>query len=431
MTEYLITFNDEWVPPHTSEQIREKRAASLAVMEEMQPRASWSSATVGSTGPPRCAVSSRSTASPCSPTARTSRRRSTSAASPSWTCPTTRRPDTGPAGSRPRSTGRRRCTGSAVPGRPGGTGLEASEHGAQVSTWPGRLPSRERKRAARAGDHPCPPRGVGAGGRRPRAPLRRPRRRRGRDCRGVRWRPRSGGRARAYPPIPAVGSPPPRPARRSIGSAASRGATPSTRRPASCTTTPLPSRPARSRTTGSDWSSPAATLRSRWRPGWRSPCACSAASPSPRSPAPSWCRRPRWRGGSPAPRQRSRRRTSPTGCPRPPTSANGSPACSRSSTSSSTRATSPARETTRCAPTSPTRRSASAACSATLLPDDGEVAGLLALMLLTDARRPARVSRTGELVTLDEQDRGAWDRTLIAEGNALIRERIDGGGGRR
>ncbi|GAB3189497.1 RNA polymerase ECF family sigma subunit [Micromonospora palomenae] len=60
----------------------------------------------------------------------------------------------------------------------------------------------------------------------------------------------------------------------------------------------------------------------------------------------------------------------------------------------------------------------------TLLPDDGEVAGLLALMLLTDARRPARVSRTGELVTLDEQDRSGWDRALIAEGNALVRERI-------
>ncbi|MBG0567402.1 RNA polymerase sigma factor [Actinoplanes aureus] len=59
-----------------------------------------------------------------------------------------------------------------------------------------------------------------------------------------------------------------------------------------------------------------------------------------------------------------------------------------------------------------------------LRPDDGEVAGLLALMLFTDARRPARVSRTGELVPLGEQDRGAWDRTLIAEGNALVRERI-------
>jgi RNA polymerase sigma factor (sigma-70 family) len=61
----------------------------------------------------------------------------------------------------------------------------------------------------------------------------------------------------------------------------------------------------------------------------------------------------------------------------------------------------------------------------TLLPDDGEVAGLLALMVFTDSRRPARVSRTGELVTLDEQDRGAWDRALIAEGNALVRERIE------
>jgi RNA polymerase sigma-70 factor (ECF subfamily) len=60
----------------------------------------------------------------------------------------------------------------------------------------------------------------------------------------------------------------------------------------------------------------------------------------------------------------------------------------------------------------------------TLLPDDGEASGLLALMLLTDARRAARVSHTGELVTLAEQDRGAWDRELIAEGHALVRERL-------
>ncbi|MEO6604274.1 MAG: sigma-70 family RNA polymerase sigma factor [Aeromicrobium sp.] len=56
-----------------------------------------------------------------------------------------------------------------------------------------------------------------------------------------------------------------------------------------------------------------------------------------------------------------------------------------------------------------------------LLPDDGEVAGILALMLLTDARRETRVAR-GELVTLDEQDRSGWDRQLIAEGHALVRE---------
>jgi RNA polymerase sigma-70 factor (ECF subfamily) len=62
-----------------------------------------------------------------------------------------------------------------------------------------------------------------------------------------------------------------------------------------------------------------------------------------------------------------------------------------------------------------------------LLPADGEVAGLLALMLLTEARRTARVSAAGELVTLDHQDRGAWDQELIAEGHALVRERLASG----
>ncbi|MEV4166446.1 RNA polymerase sigma factor [Nonomuraea dietziae] len=59
-----------------------------------------------------------------------------------------------------------------------------------------------------------------------------------------------------------------------------------------------------------------------------------------------------------------------------------------------------------------------------LLPQDGEVAGLLALMLLTEARRTARISTNGELVALDEQDRGAWDPELIAEGHRLVRERL-------
>lgn len=58
-----------------------------------------------------------------------------------------------------------------------------------------------------------------------------------------------------------------------------------------------------------------------------------------------------------------------------------------------------------------------------LLPQDGEVEGLLALMLLIEARRPARVSANGELVPLREQDRGAWDATLIAEGHRLVRRR--------
>jgi RNA polymerase sigma-70 factor (ECF subfamily) len=59
-----------------------------------------------------------------------------------------------------------------------------------------------------------------------------------------------------------------------------------------------------------------------------------------------------------------------------------------------------------------------------LLPQDGEVAGLLALMLLTEARRTARVSASGELIPLAEQDRAAWDAALIAEGHRLVRERL-------
>jgi RNA polymerase sigma-70 factor (ECF subfamily) len=62
-----------------------------------------------------------------------------------------------------------------------------------------------------------------------------------------------------------------------------------------------------------------------------------------------------------------------------------------------------------------------------LLPEDGEVAGLLALMILTEARRPARVSVNGDLVTLDEQDRSAWDSALVAEGHRLVRERLNTG----
>jgi RNA polymerase sigma factor (sigma-70 family) len=54
------------------------------------------------------------------------------------------------------------------------------------------------------------------------------------------------------------------------------------------------------------------------------------------------------------------------------------------------------------------------------LPDDTEVAGLLALMLLTDARRAARTGPAGELVPLDEQDRGRWDRAAIDEGAAIL-----------
>jgi RNA polymerase sigma factor (sigma-70 family) len=59
-----------------------------------------------------------------------------------------------------------------------------------------------------------------------------------------------------------------------------------------------------------------------------------------------------------------------------------------------------------------------------LLPDDGEVTGLLALMLLTDGRRPARTDPDGSLVPLEEQDRSRWDRQAIREGVALITDAL-------
>ena len=58
---------------------------------------------------------------------------------------------------------------------------------------------------------------------------------------------------------------------------------------------------------------------------------------------------------------------------------------------------------------------------AELMPDEPEVAGLLALILLGEARRPARIAADGSLVLLPDQDRALWDRALIEEGHALVR----------
>ena len=60
----------------------------------------------------------------------------------------------------------------------------------------------------------------------------------------------------------------------------------------------------------------------------------------------------------------------------------------------------------------------------TLLPDDADVAGLLALILLTDARRATRLGDDDQLVLLADQDRTQWDRTAIEEGIALVREAL-------
>jgi len=65
-----------------------------------------------------------------------------------------------------------------------------------------------------------------------------------------------------------------------------------------------------------------------------------------------------------------------------------------------------------------------------LMPDEREVRGLLALLLLTDARRATRTATDGRLLLLAEQDRGRWDRALIAEGAALVPGALRGGAGR-
>jgi RNA polymerase sigma-70 factor (ECF subfamily) len=59
---------------------------------------------------------------------------------------------------------------------------------------------------------------------------------------------------------------------------------------------------------------------------------------------------------------------------------------------------------------------------ATLMPDEYEALGLLALLLLTEARRPARLGPAGDLVLLADQDRARWNRALIAEGHDLVRK---------
>ena len=63
----------------------------------------------------------------------------------------------------------------------------------------------------------------------------------------------------------------------------------------------------------------------------------------------------------------------------------------------------------------------------TLMPDEQEVRGLLALMLLIDARRATRVDQEGDLILLEDQDRSRWDRDRIAEGSALVEAVFRGG----
>ena len=144
--------------------------------------------------------------------------------------------------------------------------------------------------------------------------------------------------------------------------------------------------PPGARARGAGGPDPAAARRAHRARGGRAPSSCPSA---------------RWRSGSPGPSARSPRPTSPTGSRATTSCPDGCAACSPSSTSSSPRATCPASgedgiRDDLCAEAIRLGR-----VLRELMPDEPEVAGLLALMLLTDARRAARLDAGGALVTLD------------------------------
>ena len=115
MALYLVAFNDEWVPDLTMAELRERGASARALIEEMTAAGVFVFSDGGlDARRPSCAASTRAAARPCSPTGRSSRARSTWAVSRSSMCPTMPRHGTGPAGSRSRSAGRRRCTASRI-----------------------------------------------------------------------------------------------------------------------------------------------------------------------------------------------------------------------------------------------------------------------------------------------------------------------------
>ena len=135
----------------------------------------------------------------------------------------------------------------------------------------------------------------------------------------------------------------------------------------------------------------------RWRrgAGRADPAAARRAHGRRDRGARSWCRRRRWRSASRGPRPRSRARTSRTGSRRPTTSPSGSPRAGRALPRLQ-RGLPRQRATRRCSELTDEAIRLGRVLR-TLLPDEGEVAGLLALMLLIDARRPGRVGgrRTG------------------------------------
>ena len=163
-------------------------------------------------------------------------------------------------------------------------------------------------------------------------------------------------------------------------------------------------------------------------PGGADAAAVRRSDARPRSRARSWSRRRRSPSASCGPSARWPRRACRWRCRPAPSSGPGWPRCSRSSTSSSTRATRPPPARTGCA-----RRCARTRCGwdaswPSCCPREAEVHGLVALMEIQASRSRARVGPDGEPVLLLDQDRSRWDRVLIGRGlRALARAEQLGG----
>ena len=279
---------------------------------------------------------------------------------------------------------------------------------------------RRHTRARRGRGRPDLPRGVRPIGGRPDPRLRRHRRRRGRGTGGVRRRAAHVADATACRPTQAAGSRRPPAIAPSTACAARLAARNSSAR-WPCSHPRRRSRP--SRGSGTRAGRPASPHLHLLPPGTLDRGTGSAHAPTARRPDDQGGRTllpcHRTHDGDPSRTRQAQDQGRADPLPRPRGARAARPACARCSPSSTSIYT--AGQTSQAEPGLCAEAIRLARILATLMPDEPEVAGLLALLLLTESRRASRTRPDGCLVLLGEQDRTRWDRALIEEGQAIVR----------